>query len=188
MLYQAMTIADWDGEILLWIQENLRNDIFSDFLTFFTRLGNHGELWIGILLLLLIFRLYRRTALTAVISLVLTFLTVDFMIKPWVARIRPYLAIEGLERLVAAERSFSFPSGHASTAFAAAYVLFRELPLKYGLPVLILAIIMAFSRLYVAVHYPSDVVTGAVIGILIGEIVIQIRNLILKNKCLKDDK
>lgn len=169
-------ISEWDANALLWIQENLRNDVLSGFFRFFTRLGNHGELWLGILLILLLLRKHIRTVSAAMASLVCTFVAVDLIIKPIVARIRPYLAISDLSRLVAAEKSFSFPSGHASTAFAVAYVLFRELPFKYGFPILLLAGLMAFSRMYVGVHYPTDVMIGMAVGTVVGEICIRIRN------------
>lgn len=164
------SIPEVDGNILLWIQDHLRNDFLSNFFIPYTKLGNHGELWIFLLLASLVFAQSRKTGLIGIASLVATFLINDMGIKAWVARLRPYLVVEGLNRLVEAEKSFSFPSGHAATAFAVAYLMFRQLPLKFGLPILVLAILMAFSRLYVGVHYPTDVLVGSAIGIGLGEI------------------
>lgn len=177
-----LRIAEWDREIILWIQENLRRDVLTDFFYTFTRLGNYGRLWIGIILLVFLFGAYRNSAIIAVFSLASTFLVVDFIIKPIVSRTRPYMALEHLSRLVPVEKSFSFPSGHAATAFAVAYVMVRKIPFRYGISCITLAILMAFSRVYVGVHYPSDVIFGAIVGIIIGEISIQVGNRFLKEK------
>lgn len=169
-------ISDLDSKILYWIQEHLRFDWLNDFFHDFTRLGNHGELWFLIIFVLFIFAQFRKAALTALCSLASTFLLVDLVIKPIVTRVRPYVAIPVLQRLVAAESSFSFPSGHSATSMAVGYVLLRKLPFKLGMPIFLLAMLMGFSRVYVGVHYPSDVVVGAVIGMIVGEICIQIGN------------
>lgn len=92
----------------------------------------------------------------------------NILLKNLVARIRPYEVIEGLTCLVRQPRDYSFPSGHTTTSFAAAWVMFRQLPKRFGVPALVLAILIALSRLYVGVHYPSDVLFGALDGIAIG--------------------
>lgn len=176
MEYLAILSATLDEKILLWIQEYLRNDVLSTFFSFFTHLGDHGELWIAIILVLLFLSKYRKIGITALLALVSTFLMVDFVIKPWVKRIRPYEVIIGLERLVGPESSFSFPSGHSSTSLAVGYVLLRKLPPIYGVSAFLLAILMGFSRMYVGVHYPSDVIVGGLIGIILGEICIRLES------------
>lgn len=92
----------------------------------------------------------------------------NIILKNLVARTRPYEVIEGLTYLVKKPTDLSFPSGHAGCAFAAACIMFRRLPRKYGVPALILAILISFSRLYVGVHYPSDVLFGVISGISIS--------------------
>ena len=89
----------------------------------------------------------------------------NVILKNWVARIRPYELIQGLECIVGKEHDFSFPSGHTTNSLACAWVLFRKAPRKMGVPALVLAILIALSRLYVGIHYPTDVLGGAVIGI-----------------------
>ena len=177
VLFQEM-----DADILMWLQENFRQEGLDQFFSFFTRLGNNGELWIALLVVLFIIPPFRRMALTAVASLLSTYLLVDFVIKPLVARVRPYVTVEGLFSLVGPEKSHSFPSGHSATAFAVGYVLFRMLPAKYGAPILILAALMAFSRLYVGVHYPTDVLAGVLIGVLVGEVCYQIQKALSRSK------
>lgn len=168
-------LQQMDMDVLMWLQENLRQEGLDQVFSFFTRLGNNGELWIALLVVLFIIPPFRRMALTAVASLISSALLVEFVIKPLVARVRPYVTVEGLFSLVGPERSYSFPSGHSATAFAVAYVLARMLPVKYGAPILLLAALMAFSRLYVGVHYPTDVLAGVLVGVLVGETCYQIQ-------------
>ena len=168
-------LQQMDTDVLMWLQENFRQDGLNRVFSFFTRLGNNGELWIALLVVLFIIPPFRRMALTAVASLISSALLVEFVIKPLVARVRPYVTVEGLFSLVGPERSYSFPSGHSATAFAVAYVLARMLPVKYGAPILLLAALMAFSRLYVGVHYPTDVLAGVLVGVLVGETCYQIQ-------------
>lgn len=153
-----------DGNILLWIQENLRNDILTPVMKCLSRIADNGLVWIVIAVLLLIFSNTRKVGFTVAISMVFNLLVMNLILKNVVARVRPYEVIDGLTRLVPAERSFSFPSGHAGHAFAAAVVLYCMLPKKYGIPALVLAGLISISRMYVGVHYPTDVLAGAVIG------------------------
>ena len=168
-------LQQMDMDVLMWLQENLRQEGLDQVFSFFTRLGNNGELWIALLVVLFIIPPFRRMALTAAVSLISSALLVEFVIKPLVARVRPYVTVKGLFSLVGPERSYSFPSGHSATAFAVAYVLARMLPVKYGAPILLLAALMAFSRLYVGVHYPTDVLVGVMVGVLVGETCYQIQ-------------
>ena len=89
-------------------------------------------------------------------------------LKNVVARTRPYEVVEGLTRLIEKQSDYSFPSGHTAASFAAAVILFLQLPKKYGIPALILAVLISFSRLYLGVHYATDVLAGAVSGTLIA--------------------
>ncbi len=157
-----------EGDILLWIQNNMRNDFLDVIMKAITRLGNGGLIWIVFALLLLMFKKYRYAGVASAISLILTLITVNFGVKNIVARVRPYEVIEGLTRIVEKQSDFSFPSGHSAHAFAVAVVIFIMLPKKFGVPALVLAFLMAFSRLYVGVHYPTDVIAGIAIGTVIA--------------------
>lgn len=153
-----------EADILLWIQNNIRNDVLTPIFKFITTLGNAGVIWIVLSVGLLIPKKTRRVGVLALVSLLFSALIDNVILKNVVARTRPYDVIEGLTSLVGAQKDYSFPSGHTGSAFAAAGVMFRELPKKFGIPILVFACLMGLSRLYVGVHYPSDVLGGALIG------------------------
>ena len=92
----------------------------------------------------------------------------NVIMKNLFSRIRPYEVIDELTRIVPAPSDFSFPSGHAGHSFAAAVVMMVMLPRKYGVPALVLAILISVSRLYVGVHYPTDVLGGCIIGTIMA--------------------
>ncbi|MBE5882413.1 MAG: phosphatase PAP2 family protein [Lachnospiraceae bacterium] len=159
-------LASLDGNLLLWIQENLRSEFLTPLFQFITTSGNAGLIWIAVTCFLLAFKKTRRTGIACALALIFSLLFTNLLIKPLVARIRPYDLIEGLQILISKPRDFSFPSGHSSASFAAAWVMFRMLPKKAGIPALVYAFLMAFSRLYFGVHYPSDVLGGILLGML----------------------
>lgn len=164
------TLAVFERDILLWIHQNLRFAALTPVMKLLSLLGDKGIFWIALTVVLLIFRRTRRVGIYCAASMVLTFLVVNCAIKPLVARIRPYDLFTEIQILVHAEHDFSFPSGHSANSFAVAWVLFRMTPKKYGVPAVVLAALIAFSRLYVGVHYPTDVLAGTAIAILLAEL------------------
>lgn len=158
-------LMDLDGNILLWIQEFIRQEWMHCFWKGITMLGDGGWFWILCSFLLLIPRQTRRIGITAFIALFIGALITNVALKNLVARIRPYEVIDGLVLLVDRQRDFSFPSGHTCASFAAGVVYWKMMPRKYGIPFLVLAVLIAFSRLYVGVHYPTDVLGGLAVGI-----------------------
>lgn len=157
-----------DGQILLWIQE-LRNDWLTAFFTTITHLGDGGVLWIILTVALLIPKKTRKVGITMAIALALTFLTVNLILKPVIARTRPYEVVEGLRMLVNPAHDYSFPSGHSSSSMAAAVAMLGALPHKWkpvGWCAVILAVLICISRLYIGIHYPTDVLCGAAIGLM----------------------
>lgn len=154
-----------DESIMLFIQENIRFDFLSAVMVFFTTIGNTGAVWIAVSLVLLCMKKYRRTGLAVLLTMGLCWCLNDLLIKSIAARPRPFLTIEGLEVLIKLPQSYSFPSGHACSSFAAAYVLTRECG-KKGALAYILAVLIALSRPYVGVHYMSDILAGAFVGTL----------------------
>lgn len=161
-------LTDIDGIILLLIQEAIRNPILTPFFTALTWLGDGGRIWIVIAVLLLIFKKTRKLGCMVALALLGSLLINNMLLKNLVARTRPYDAIEGLVPLVAKPTDYSFPSGHTAAAFAAASVLYRKLPKSIGIPTILLALLISLSRLYVGVHYPSDVLCGMISGIAIS--------------------
>lgn len=157
-------LAQLEGPVLLWIQENLRGTL--DWLvSLYTQLGNAGLLWIALSLAMLAWKPTRRAGLTALVAMVFGLLVTNLTIKPLFSRPRPWLDVPGLMALVAEHDPNSFPSGHTCAAFAAAFSWRGRLPWKWaGRTAVALAVCMGLSRLYVGVHYPSDVITGGLIG------------------------
>ncbi len=153
-----------DASILLWIQEYVRCDALTPAMTFITHLGDGGAVWIILAAVCLLFGRTRTAGALAAVSMACNFLVNNVFLKNFVARTRPYEAVEGLSRIIEAQRDFSFPSGHSGSSFAAATVIFLMCPRRYGISALVLASAIALSRLYVGVHYPTDVLAGGLIG------------------------
>ena len=162
-------INAFDHSILLWIQESLRSAAATPAVTFITHLGDKGIFWILLTLVLIAFRRTRRIGVACLISMVFGLVITNVVIKNWAARIRPYDFFNDLTVIIERQKDFSFPSGHTTNAFACAWVIFRMAKKRYGVPALVLAILIALSRRYVGVHYPTDVFAGVVIGILSAE-------------------
>ena len=157
-----------DGNILLWIQENLRSEWLTPIVIFITRLGNAGMIWIILALGLLLPKKTRPVGLMCAVALVMMLLLNNMFLKNLVARIRPYEVVPGLVSLVGNMSDFSFPSGHTASAFSVASVILYKCPKRLWIPVMVLAALMALSRLYVGVHYPTDVIFAVVEGFFIG--------------------
>ena len=164
-------LIDWEGPVLLWIQEHMRNDFLTPVLTFLTHLGDHGYFWIALTILFLLLKKTRKVGGLMTCSLLLNTLVNNVLLKNLVARTRPYEVVDGLHRIIEAQSDYSFPSGHTGSAFAVAVVVFLMCPRKIGVPVLVFAFVIAFSRLYVGVHFPTDVLGGALIGAVIAYLV-----------------
>lgn len=173
-------ILDFDSSILLFIQDNLRNPILNPIMIFITHLGDAGIFWIALSLILCIFKKTRKAGIFGLAALIFSVLFNNVFLKNVVGRIRPYEIIAGLECLVKHATDPSFPSGHTGASMAAATVYFKELPKKYSVPALILAILISLSRLYIGIHYPTDVIAGAITGISLGIIVCVLGNLIIE--------
>ena len=157
-------ITELDTSILLWIQNNLRTPAMTSFWRFITRFGNSGIFWIAVVFLLLLIPSKRKTGLTAAVSMVLVF-AATYALKYTVCRPRPYAACGDIIPLVKKLRDYSFPSGHTSLSFGVSLILARLEDRKIWIPAVVLSILIAFSRLYVGVHYPSDVIAGFFIGL-----------------------
>ena len=159
----------FDLPILEWIAANLRCPFMDTIMPIITLLGDAGIFWIAIAALCLFFPKYRKMGLSMGISLLIGLLVCNVLLKPLVGRIRPYdyqLEHFGkqIQLLVAAQHDFSFPSGHTFASFEAATAIMLHNK-KLGIVAMILAVMISFSRLYLYVHYPTDVLTSVVLGI-----------------------
>lgn len=166
MVFEA--IQSIDTGILLFIQENIRNSILDPILFFFSIINNSGAFWIALSVLLIITKKYRRIGFDLLLCLAFGYLINNILLKNAIHRVRPFNTIDELELMLGAlsdSGGWSFPSGHTCSSFASAYALTRGFG-KKGALFYIPAVLISFSRLYIGAHYPSDVLTGAVIGTL----------------------
>lgn len=162
-------IQQLDEQALVWIAEHLRCALLDPFMKLYTQLGNTGMLFIVLGLVMLCFQRTRRAGASALCAMLIGLIVVNFTIKPLAARERPWVAMEGFVNLVPEGDPNSFPSGHTNAAFAFALAVCMSAPerwMKTG--AVCAAAVMGLSRLYVGVHFPSDVLAGAVIGSLCG--------------------
>ena len=160
---------NFDLPILDWIAANLWNPVLDALMPIVTKLGDAGIFWIACAVVMLIIPKTRKTGMAMALALIMGLLLCNVTLKPLIARIRPYdLQLERFQRviplLIEAEHDFSFPSGHTIASFEASVALLLGNK-KLGIPAVILAAVIAFSRLYLYVHYPTDVLASVVLGI-----------------------
>ena len=161
-------LMNLDGGFLLFLQESVRNPVLDKIQIFITSLGDKGMIWILATVLLLIPKKTRKAGMVSAVALLGSLLFNNMLIKNIVQRPRPYVTLEDLRIIIPRPSEYSFPSGHSSSSFAAAVSFYRLLPKKLGIPAIVLAGLIAFSRLYVGVHYPTDVLAGALMGIVLS--------------------
>lgn len=154
-------------KILDWFQ-TLHTPVLDKFMTSVTKLGNAGIFWIILTVLFLLIPKMRKTGVVMAAALIIDLLLCNVLLKNFVARTRPYDENTGIQLLVAKLRDYSFPSGHTAASFASATALYFAGEKKLWKPALVLACLIAVSRLYLYVHYPTDVLGGVVIGIIAG--------------------
>ena len=169
-----MTVLEWlavnfDLPILDWIAANIWNPVLDVVMPIITLLGDAGIFWIACAAVMLFIPKLRKTGLAMGAALVIGLLLCNVTLKPLVGRIRPYdFQMEHfgneIKLLIDAQHDFSFPSGHTIASFEAATALLINNK-KLGIPAMVLAVLIAFSRLYLYVHYPSDVLASVVLGI-----------------------
>lgn len=169
-----MDVLSWLAEhfdlpILDWIAANLWCPFLDAVMPVVTALGNGGIFWIAVAVVLMLIPKYRKAGFSMGAALLMGLLICNLFLKPVVARIRPYdyqLEHFGvtIQLLIATPHDFSFPSGHTIASFEAATALLIH-DRKLGIPAMVLAILVAFSRLYLYVHYPTDVIASILLGV-----------------------
>lgn len=159
---------DWiqaiDNAVTLWVY-SMRQPWLDGFMVWISRLNDATVLWFIVTVVLLCFKRTRRCGIACLWSLLITIILNEMVVKPWINRPRPFAQLEGLTMLIRAPRSFSFPSGHTATSFAAAAAIFCN-NRKLGWAAYVVAALIGFSRIYLSVHFLTDVLGGIVLGTL----------------------
>ena len=171
VLLDSLAVS-FDLPILDWIAANLWCPVLDTVMPIITMFGDGGIFWIAISVILMFTKKYRKTGLGMAFALAMGLLVCNIILKPGVARIRPYdfqlkYFAKEITLIAGGMHDFSFPSGHTIASFEACTALMLGNK-KFGIPATVLAIAVAFSRLYLYLHYPTDVITSMVLGILFG--------------------
>jgi len=161
--------ADIDQNLLFWIQNNMVTSTLDPYMLLLSHVGNIGLIWIVLAIFLLCIKEYRVTGIAILLGLLISLTLGNGILKPSLARLRPYIIYSWIpsDIVVSLPTDYSFPSGHAFGSFSAATIIFCRN--KYwGIFALILALGIGFSRVYLFLHYPSDMLGGMLLGILCG--------------------
>lgn len=152
----------WEFSFLYALQE-LHNPILDKIMIFITELGDGGLFWIGIGIVCLVMKKHRRMGLQVLLSMLCTFIVGNLILKNLFARQRPCAIDPSIELLIPYPSKFSFPSGHTMNGITAAMALFFNNK-SIGIPALMIAVLIAFSRMYHFVHFPTDIIGGFCVG------------------------
>ena len=166
-------LAQLDAQLLILIHDAFHNEPLHTFWRGISFLGDLGWFWIFTALILTLNTKTRSIGLAAIAALALSTFISNVILKNAIMRPRPFEALPGLLPLITHASGSSFPSGHTTAAFACAFVYWRLLPKFIGLPAILLAVLIAFSRLYLGVHYPLDVLGGIITAYFGSKIVLK---------------
>ena len=155
----------WEFKVLEFLQ-GISFDFLDKIMIFVSGLCNNGYIWIFLTLILLISKRYRKIGITCAIALIIMQISGNMIFKPLIDRPRPY-EIRNIELLIPKPEGSSFPSGHSFSSFATATAILMW-NRKMGIGAYILAILVAFSRMYLYVHFPTDILGALILGIIDG--------------------
>ena len=167
-------------EILHMIQ-NWHTGWLDGIMIFITKLGDAGLFWIAVGLILAVIPKTRKCGILVLISMALTFLLGNIILKNLIARPRPFRVDNSVALLIPEPGEYSFPSGHTMNSFTASVMIFLHYK-KPGIAALVLAALIAFSRMYLFVHYPTDILGGIVIGIFDAVLVFMLAKKVMAKK------
>ena len=159
----------WEFSFLYALQE-LHNPIMDKIMIFITELGDGGLFWIGIAIVCLVIKKHRRMGLQVLFSMLCTFIIGNLILKNLFQRQRPCAIDPSIELIIPYPSEFSFPSGHSMNGMTAAMALFLNNK-KIGVPALMIALLIGFSRMYHFVHFPTDILGGFCVGFAVAIIV-----------------
>lgn len=172
---------------ILYLIDKLHCDILDKIMIFFTNLGDAGIFWIVLALILVCIKKTRKCGIFMLISMIIGVIIGNGIIKNLVQRSRPCWIDTSIPLLIPNPSDYSFPSGHTLASFEAAVMIFL-FNKKWGIASLLLALVIAFSRLYLFVHFPTDVLAGAILGTIISLGVFYGAKKILEKKALEKNK
>lgn len=162
-----------DESILFFIQQYIKCPALDRVMVFITALGNAGLFWIAAAFLFMLVKRYQKCGFMMLCTIKLAKYIGDELIKPFVGRVRPCNKFTEVPLLIHAPHSPSFPSGHTMVGFACATVIFY-FDKRLGTVGFVVAALIAFSRLYLFVHYPSDVLGGILYGVLCSVVLVNV--------------
>ncbi len=155
-----------DNQILAWIQV-LKCGFLDVMMPVVSLFGEKGAFFIAIAVILMLFKKTRKAGMSLGLSLLFGLILCNGILKPGFYRARPFMSCPDYPLLIKPLYDGSFPSGHATASFEFAFVMMKFYR-KWGIAALVLAFLIAFSRLYLFVHYPSDVLCGILVGLFCG--------------------
>ena len=150
--------------------QTIRNPLLDKIMISITTLGDAGIIWILLAIVLVNNKKYRRTGIILAVALVVDLILCNILLKPVIARTRPFDINTMVELIVKRPVDYSFPSGHTAGSFAATVGLFLAKNKKMAIGALIISVLIAFSRLYLYVHFLTDVLGGIAAGIVAGTV------------------
>ena len=150
----------------------MTSPLMDKVMTAVTHMGDYGILWIGLCIILMAMPKTRKSGFALAIAMIAGLVICNLLMKNIIARPRPFVAYD-FPIIINPPMGYSFPSGHSSNSFIAATVIALR-HRKVAIPAYIIATLIAFSRVYLCVHYPSDVIVGAVIGMGIGFVTVRL--------------
>ncbi len=158
-----MSVINWFDSLLPALFDIIENPVLSAVMLFVTKLGDGGIIWLFTIIALLLIRRHAKVGMASALSIGTCFVFGNYVLKPFVGRVRPCNIYTNLELLVNRPDDFSFPSMHAATAFSVAVILYRY-DKRMGIPAIVLASLISLSRVYLNVHYTTDIIAGAIFG------------------------
>lgn len=167
---------------ILYALQELHTPLLNRIMVFITRLGDGGIFWLVLAGVLLLFRKTRKCGLTILVSMAICYLLGNIFLKNVIARPRPSSMDPTVPLLIPTPREYSFPSGHTHHGFTAATAIFLHFK-KPGIAALVLAALIAFSRMYLFVHFPTDILGGMILGIGVAVLVYMV--IMKRNKNLQ---
>ncbi|MCT4565553.1 MAG: phosphatase PAP2 family protein [Maledivibacter sp.] len=164
-------IITMDKFIIEFVQNHIHNPFLDKIMPVITSLGNVGLIWILISIIMLTNKKYGKAGKLAIYSLIISAVLGELILKNVICRPRPFMEIENISILIPRPTSYSFPSGHTASSFGAIAAFLKTIDSKIIIiPLVLLGLLIAFSRLYLLVHYPSDILGGIVLGLISAKI------------------